>query len=783
MDAVVLDSHPDLTSNEMVIWLKDPSTGQVQAYREPFAPSFYVASRQGPQALDRLVDDLSTLPQLTLIRTDKRLGLDHEPSPVLEVQVGAISTFRHMAYTVDRLGGYRAFDLYDVDLRLSHQHLLGRDLFPFAHVRVTGGQPVLADDQRALDYDSPPLAIAHLEGHPAVPDGQVKSHEHPLTGATVGMDDETVELDGSETHVLEALGDTLEDLDPDVLLTPDGDRFLIRYLHHRADQAGVPLRLGRARDPPAPLRKERSYHTYGKIAYQPRVEVLHGRLHIDTGASFFFQEAGVWGRVDLSRITSTPLQELARVGAGTAVTAIQIDRAKREGRVVPWKKNRVEAPKTEHDLVKADRGGFIFDPKVGLFDDVVELDFASMYPGIMVTRNVSPETVLCPCCDPDDEDVIRVPQIGYHTCTRLGFIGRALEPLIERRETYKLWRHERPEDRERYQAAVDAIKWLAVCSFGYQGYRNARFGRIECHEAICAWGREILLTCAEIAREEGFEVIHGIVDSLWLKRTEPWAEPEILARRATEELGIPLEVEGRYDWIVFLPTRAYARGVTPRTQDRDRGLEAAGALNRFYGCFNQPPDAPSRSQAGQDVDHLDRGRLKVRGVELRQASAPGIVVQAQEALLLHLAKATDADGFRDRLPEGLAAVRPVIAQLEAGDVDPADLVITKRVSQPVERYRVMNDTHAALRVLDDAGIQVPPGDHVRYVVLDRSSRVPDRRLTEVRLDPDPDGYDVGFYRELVLRSLESLLLPLGWDQDRLDGFFCRQEETRLTAFV
>jgi len=237
----------------------------------------------------------------------------------------------------------------------------------------------------------------------------VPRYEDPIDRLVVEADGDERVFDGPEAAALADLDAALDTLDPDVLFTEDGDRFLIRYLHRRASEHGVPLKLGRARDPDAPLRGERSYFTYGNIKYQPRVEVLHGRLHVDTRDSFFHEEAGFWGLVDLSRITSTPVQELARVGAGTAVTAIQIDRAKREGRLVPWTKNLPEDPKTEHTLVKADRGGFIFDPRVGLFEDVVELDFASMYPNIMVTRNVSPETILCDCCEPGDEGARRVP--------------------------------------------------------------------------------------------------------------------------------------------------------------------------------------------------------------------------------------------------------------------------------------------------------------------------------------------------------------------------------------
>lgn len=774
MRGFVLDCHPDPVRNEMVLWVKDPHTGEVRDLHEPFAPTFYVASRTGEAALDALARDLAQVPQLRLARVERRLGLEARPRPVLEVAVRSLPTFRNLAHTVDRLGDFRRFDLFDVDLRLSHQFLLSKHLFPFAWVEVHGDRVTLDDEQWALEYEPPTLATARLSADLQVGPGRVGTHQDALARITLEHGDEHVLLEDDEPAMLAELGRLLDRLDPDVLLTPDGDRFLVRTLHHRAARHGVPLRLGRGPDPRAPLRGERSYFTYGKIAFQPRVEVLHGRLHIDEEASFFMREAGFWGLVDLSRITSTPIQELARVGAGTAVTAIQIDRAKREGRLVPWKKNRVEDPKTEYDLVKADRGGFIFDPKVGLFDGVVELDFASMYPNIMVTRNVSPETLLCACCEPDDPRLIQVPQIDYHTCRRPGFIGRALAPLIARRETFKRYRKERPEERERYQAACDAIKWLAVCSFGYQGYKNARFGRIECHEAICAWGREILLTAAEIAREEGFEVIHGIVDSLWLTRTEPWADPAVLSRRASEELGIPLEVEGEYDWIVMLPTRS---GTASTTR-----LDDVGALNRFYGCFSRPPDAPSRSQAGQDVDYIDRGRLKVRGVELRQHSCPGIVRRAQEAALLELAQATDAASFHQRLPRALDAVRPVLGELRAGETPAEDLVIPMSVSQPLEQYRVMNHTHAALVQLREAGVEVSPGDTVRFVVLDAKSREPRERLVEARLMHGDEGYDRAHYETLLVRGLESLFLPLGWDAQRLADVYAERRTASLFAF-
>jgi DNA polymerase-2 len=59
---------------------------------------------------------------------------------------------------------------------------------------------------------------------------------------------------------------------------------------------------------------------------------------------------------------------------------------------------------------------------------------------------------------------------------------------------------------------------MLVTCFGYLGYRNARFGRIEAHEAVTAFGREKLLQAKEICEEEGFELLHAITDSLWIRK-------------------------------------------------------------------------------------------------------------------------------------------------------------------------------------------------------------------------------------------------------------------------
>ena len=53
------------------------------------------------------------------------------------------------------------------------------------------------------------------------------------------------------------------------------------------------------------------------------------------------------------------------------------------------------------ELLHIDRGGLYLDPKIGVHYNVVEIDFASLFPSIIASRNISPETMGCLCCNPE----------------------------------------------------------------------------------------------------------------------------------------------------------------------------------------------------------------------------------------------------------------------------------------------------------------------------------------------------------------------------------------------
>jgi len=472
-----------------------------------------------------------------------------------------------------------------------------------------------------------------------------------------------------------------------------------------------------------------------------------GRAIVDRANCFWWDECGLDGLLYLVEQSGKPLQETAWASIGNVLSSIEIRHALDADVLVPWRSWRHEFVKPLSTLHDADRGGVTLSPAVGVHEDVVECDFSSLYPNIMITRNVSPETVRCDCCDTDD-----VPGLGYSICDeREGFIVDVLGPLVADRERLKRALRRRDEadadatvaddtsdGRTAMQGKIDAIRWIGCACFGYQGFANAKFGRIECHEAINAYARRILLDAKATFEDHGYRVLHGIVDSIWVQPCAADPTPvATVAKRITDAAEITLDVEAHYDWVAFVPERDGAEG----------------ALTRYVG-------------------KRGNGDYKLRGIDARQRSTPAYVADCQRTLIEVF------DATRDPQPV-CDTLRHQCRELRRGAVDPDDLVIRTRVSQPLDAYAQRTRTTAALRRAADRDHGVAPGQDVAYVVVDDARRGRER----VRLAFEPiEGYDADFYTTLLVRAAESILAPVGWGRRRIRRELADTDATTLAAF-
>ncbi len=439
----------------MVLWLWNEE-GAHRIEDPHFVPTFFLhAPSSELAAIQRRIEILDGVREVREV--SRRIALeDDEPKPVLEIVPRHFRDVQRVARILDSNGGYVDHRLFDVDLRFSQRYAIEHDIFPMGLVRHANGMWTAEEEHFALDYPLPPLRRSLLDLHVDAPLG-IPRMDDRLLGARV----DDVEIDGDEEGVLQGIDETIRSKDPDVLLTEGGDAFTMPYLARKATEYGLNLQLGR--DPDRFVEKKgKSYFTYGKIVYKPGQYLLKGRLHLDRG-HFAYRESDLAGLAELSRLSTLTPQEQARLTPGTAFTAMQVNLVHKSGCLAVWKKNRPEDFKSAEYLLRGDRGGFIFEPEVGLHDDLYELDFSSLYPNIMVKYNISPETLDCRCCMTDGRSV---PELTYHLCTRrLGLIPRVLKPVIERRRYYKKMKKEPGPLGEVYRDRDAILKWLLVTAF------------------------------------------------------------------------------------------------------------------------------------------------------------------------------------------------------------------------------------------------------------------------------------------------------------------------------
>ncbi len=232
-----------------------------------------------------------------------------------------------------------------------------------------------------------------------------------------------------------------------------------------------------------------------------------------------------------------------------------------------------------------------------------------------------------------------------------------------------------------------------------------------------------------MAENRGFMVLHGIVDSLWLKKENPTI-PEYtnLCMEISKEIGVPLNFEGRYKWIVFLPSKLHPR---------------IGVLNRYFGV-------------------MENGKIKVRGIELRRRDTPVFVYNAQMEMINVLAAADNSRECLAKIPDALNVVREYRRKLLDGEVPIWDLIVTKHLSKHPKKYKQHVSQVIAAEQLIKEGADVHAGKNIRFLFTDAENKRYDHRVKAEQLIERGTNADTEKYLLLLYASAASLLSFAGY---------------------
>ncbi|MBI5031210.1 MAG: hypothetical protein HZB51_11840 [Chloroflexi bacterium] len=727
-------------ANALTVWLIDEE-GMAHRLTDRLRPSFFVS---GTRAELHQVCEWITRAGLPvrLKRAERRDLFARHMLILLEIQVLIPSQYALLVHRIHTT--FPSLTLYNADLSISQFYFFERNLFPLAYCEALANESnviveIHSDDSRwALDYGVPPLRsmVMQLEGGTPNPN---RGQSAPLE---ITYNDRTYQLPNEdERTTVEWVNAHLTRCNPDVIITRWGDSFILPRLVQAAQRHHLPLHLNRDPNCRTQMRPARSYFSYGRIVHKTMSHTLFGRWHIDLNNAFIL-DYDLEGAVEVARLTQQPMQQVVRVSSGTGISAMQVATAYHNGYLIPYQKSEPEEFKTARDLLTSDKGGLTYQPITGLHFDVAELDFASMYPAIMARYNVSPETIHCSCC-PES----RVPEIGYSICRReRGLVPETLAPLIQKRLTYKkrLKQTTDVNEKESYRRRASAQKWLLVTCFGYLGYKNARFGKIEAHEAVTAYGREMLLRAKDLVEERGFRVLHMLTDSLWIQKPGTSdGEYELLTHQIERTTDLPIELEAIYKWVAFLPSRVNPYASVP---------------NRYFG-------------AKRDAE------LKIRGIEARRGDTPAFIRAAQIELLEEMAQADSRVELAARLPRLLEMVRAYEYQLRAGQVALEELAFTFRLSRAPQAYVVNNLNAIVAREFMRRGVQLEAGESIQYVVTNYRAKIPRERVRAMEFIGEAKNYDAERYVQVLARAVETILTPLGINATMLTDW---QKKTLLS---
>ncbi|MFY9870175.1 MAG: DNA polymerase domain-containing protein [Candidatus Nitrosopolaris sp.] len=759
----LFDAYP--LNDKMVFWIKQEkdSATTIRIEDDIWTHSIYAAS-----------DDKTILNSI-LFGKDKRISnlvkycefeshyeriTDITRSEILKLTLVDSTKALLLARMIESIYGDNSFckiRLYNVDLLLAQSYFYEHDIFPLAFCKVVSNGLGLGwhlnDSVWSTNYKVPHFKSIHLKIN-TKKEGSIPKYTDKIRSIviTVAGDSETIEIQSeSEIDMINELTKEVGKFDPDFIFTDNGDSFDFPYLIHRAEENDIEenLILGRESSKPLkkPVKKGISYFSYGRTYFKPTAVKLLGRIHIDINNSFIYNDAGLEGLYEIARICRMPLHIAARASIGKCLSSLQFYYATKKEILIPWKPTLAEHFKTYEELLVADRGGFIFEPEIGVHENVAEFDFVSLYPNIMLKKNLSAETIRCSCC-PNSR--LRVPELDYNICEKkIGIIPTSLKIVLDKRAKYKELNNDSNSNvasnsklKAIYKTRQSSLKWILVTSFGYLGFNNAKFGRIDAHIAVCAFDRQILLQAVKIAEIYGFEVLHGIVDSIWVKKKggsnnnytkkQYYEECSELKQSIEKETGFAISFEGIYKWIVFVHSKIKNHHNLP-------------VPNRYFGVFED-------------------GILKLRGIEERRHDTPPLFSRCQSEILELMATGNNINEVKTLMPKVKDTFHKYVRLLKENNVPLEELVFTKRLSKNSNNYQHRNTIeNNALMKLNSEGKFLRAGEILQYIVTDyyQTRSLNSRAIPIEIIDNRTYSYDVRRYTELLSQTCNSVTEPFG----------------------
>lgn len=564
-------------------------------------------------------------------------------------------------------------------------------------------------------------------------------------------DQDFVEILTDEKEMLERFFALVKEINPDVILTYNGDNFDFPYILERAKvlKVDVPLEfriLGRGvttkvRIPGFvhidlfPISKRllnlTSYtleSVYEELTGEKKSKIKGDLISVfwneggeklksvisycreDAEACLAIGEKFLPLQYALSRIVGQSPFDICRGSTSALVDWLLLREAHKRGEIAP---NPPEGKEYQRRAALSYEGAYVLEPEKGLHETLVQLDFRSLYPSIIITHNIDPLTIGCECCDN------RSPT-GYNFClNKKGFIPEILKTLlVERAAVKEKMKHSK--DRMLFVQQW-ALKILANAFYGYMGYPRARWYSLECAESTTAWGRMYLKSIIDMAKDEGLQVIYGDTDSIFIKMRDSNLEKAYtFLEKVNSSLPetMELEFEGFYKRGLFVTKKKYAL-----------------------------------------MD--DHGNFITKGLEIVRRDWANIAKKTQKEVMEIILREGDPQ-------KAAEVIKNVTQNLKRGEVNTEDLIIYTQLTMPLSQYKQVGPHVQIAKQMREQGQEVGVGSTIAYIVREGKGLVRDRAVLYEEFVKKGMTYDADYYIEnQVLPAVMRLMAAFGFSEDGL----------------
>ena len=405
-----------------------------------------------------------------------------------------------------------------------------------------------------------------------------------------------------------------------------------------------------------------------------------------------------------SRMCRIPIERIGRTAVGNWTKSMLYHEHARYNFLIP---NKRELKDRSQDVIneskdKKYKGATVFTPEPGAHFNVTVLDFASLYPSIVKTNNISYETVRCPH---EECKQNKIPLTNHWYCQKYqGLETLLVGTLRDLRVDY----FKKQKDHTN-KIIASAMKVFLNASYGVMGAATFPLYFLPAAEATTAYGRHIINGSIEDAKSLGINVLYGDTDSLFLKNITD-DEVNRMIKLSKDRDSVDLEVDKVYRYIAL-----------------------SGRKKNYFGV-------------------LTDGTTDIKGLTGKKSNTPQFIKNLFKDIIDVLKDVQTEDQFPHACETIKGKITRCFDYIQRGKIPLDQLAFHAALSKGLSEYTVASQHVKAARLLE---YEPKVGETITYIKTNDDLGVKPLELANI------NNINIKKYVEATTASLAQLLEPFG----------------------